>query len=90
MVFFVWYRSLDNGLESRHLASVQWPRTRALPVADTARVQSVPRSAIRKPASPGAADAGHRKRTPHIPTLAVDAQNRRIGGKTITDSKAGT
>ena len=37
-------------------------RTRALPAADEARVQQVPRSAENEPASSGDVFAGHRKR----------------------------
>ena len=38
------------------------PRACALPAADTAQAQCVPRSAGSKPAPTGAATAGHRKR----------------------------
>ena len=39
------------------------PRACALPVADTAQAQCVPRSARNKPALSGKVSAGHRKRT---------------------------
>ena len=67
--------TIDNSGMGKYLPP--GPRCPALPVADTAGQKRVPRSAGRKPALPGEAAAGHRKRERWPSKARSDEERRR-------------